>query len=159
SFCVSVPKWLRASPTIEGMTKAQPRAVPRTPISSSAWTSAVQGNPRLLPTAVAHLVRNALEATEDHPHGKVLIQLNRSSEPGMWSLVVYDNGPGIDPDHQSDIWRSFFTTKEGLRTGMGLSLTKQIVDKCNGQITVVPSPLGGTGFEILLASPPSGDGA
>ncbi|MFW6303501.1 MAG: sensor histidine kinase [Candidatus Sumerlaeota bacterium] len=116
----------------------------------------VQGNPRLLPTAVAHLVRNALEATDDHPQGKVLIQLNRSTEPGTWSLAVYDNGPGIDPDHQSDIWRSFFTTKDGLRTGMGLSLAKQIIDKCNGQISVVPSPLGGTGFEILLASPPIG---
>ena len=65
-------------------------------------------------------------------HGKVLIQ-------------VIDNGPGIDATHLDDIFLPFFTTKRG-GSGVGLSVSRQIMALNKGMLTVKTTPGAGSEF-------------
>ncbi len=99
----------------------------------------------------------------------------RDGPDAAWvSIRIRDNGPGISPDIQDQVFQDFFTTKPvGDGTGLGLPITRQIVtEKHSGQLilrspapdTAIQSPTPGTEFEILLpmqaplaASPPEND--
>lgn len=68
-------------------------------------------------------------------------------------LTVEDNGKGIAPEHLEHIFEPFFTTKTDVGTGLGLYVSRQIVERHGGSIQV--SSLGqngahGTVFSVLL---------
>ncbi|MCW7753865.1 PAS domain S-box protein [Desulfobotulus sp. H1] len=66
-------------------------------------------------------------------------------------LSVKDTGTGISPQNLDKIFQSFFTTKErGKGTGMGLSVVKDIVEKCGGYIQVESHEGQGSSFHIYL---------
>ena len=73
------------------------------------------------------------------------------SNPKNIELSVSDTGPGIPKDIQNKIFEAFFTTKkEGLGTGLGLSMSKSIVERFGGSIRF-ESELGkGAVFYISL---------
>lgn len=65
-------------------------------------------------------------------------------------VKVIDNGPGIPLEIQNKIFDPFFTTKNhGEGTGMGLGITKSIVEKHKGNIYIESEP-GRTCFSVLL---------
>jgi two-component system, NtrC family, sensor kinase len=109
-----------------------------------------------------NLVANAIDALEDAwANGKLteppVITLRATHlESGWVSLVVQDNGPGIDLEVQSHIFEPFFTTKAlGKGTGLGLSISHQIVTQTHRGRLVCYSTLGqGTEFHIELPSQP-----
>jgi len=106
--------------------------------------------------AVMNLATNAVEAVEAKT-GVVTVQAGFRSaetraEPGRLAggpsgemfIRVIDNGPGVPPDVRQRIFEPFFTTK-GLRgTGLGLAVTKRIVQQHAGTVTL-ESGLGGGG--------------
>ncbi|MCB0349606.1 MAG: hypothetical protein KDD38_00385, partial [Bdellovibrionales bacterium] len=60
-------------------------------------------------------------------------------------------GGGIDPSIEGQIFDFFFTTKShGQGTGLGLSMSKNIIDRFNGKISVVNLPGEGSRFVITL---------
>jgi len=61
---------------------------------------------------------------------------------------VSDDGPGIPPDRIGKIFHPFFTTKES-GTGLGLSMTRKILDMHDGWITVASEGKGAT-FSVFL---------
>jgi two-component system, NtrC family, sensor histidine kinase PilS len=64
-------------------------------------------------------------------------------------IDIIDNGPGIDKESQSHIFDPFFTTSsEG--TGLGLYLTKEVVENNRGKIRFIAPPTGGTCFRIYF---------
>ena len=64
-------------------------------------------------------------------------------------ITIQDNGPGIPADKLKDVFRPFYTTKaEG--TGLGLYITKQLVEKIRGQIDVHSEVGQGTIFTVVL---------
>ncbi len=109
-----------------------------------------EGDPNRLAQAAANVILNALEAVQERDDGRILVELDVVEENNMCALRVFDNGQGFPEKDRANIWRSFFTTKSGARTGLGLSIAKQIVEKMQGRIESVDSPLGGAGFQILL---------
>jgi two-component system NtrC family sensor kinase len=66
-------------------------------------------------------------------------------------IDVQDSGIGIDNDHLDKIFDPFFTTKkEGEGTGLGLSVTYNIIKQHNGRISVESTKGKGTCFSIFL---------
>jgi two-component system, NtrC family, nitrogen regulation sensor histidine kinase NtrY len=68
---------------------------------------------------------------------------------GRVVLTIKDNGPGMDADTLEKIFIPFFTTKES-GSGIGLSLSRQIIRLHNGNITCDSTPLNGTTISMLF---------
>ena len=69
--------------------------------------------------------------------------------PSRMLARVSDSGPGIAPEAAEQIWRPFYTTKKG-GTGLGLPISKRIVNAHNGTIAVQSFPGSGTIFTVSL---------
>ena len=66
----------------------------------------------------------------------------------VW-LRVRDNGPGIEPGRIEQIWTPFHTSKSN-GTGLGLPITRKVVETHGGSIEVESPPGGGTEFRVVL---------
>lgn len=116
------------------------------------------GSPIQISQVILNLIVNAIDAM---PSGGVLtVQTMLVPQNGTHfvGLQVSDTGQGIDPVHIEHIFDAFYTTKsESSGTGLGLSVSKQIIDNHKGKISV-DSVLGkGTTFTILLPAQNSKD--
>jgi len=98
----------------------------------------VSADPELIEQVLINLVLNAMQAVEDEPEPRIELRarIDRRSRP---VLQVIDNGPGIPPDVQEKIFVPFFTTKED-GSGIGLSLSRQIMRLHGGALTVRSDP-------------------
>ncbi len=90
-----------------------------------------------------NLIMNACQAM---PKGGAL-KIVGHQDNGCTRIEVSDNGEGISPDKVSRIFEPFYTTKDK-GTGLGLYITKQLVEKNGGRISVESSPQGGTTFTL-----------
>lgn len=103
-----------------------------------------------------NLVNNAFyavnEKSKQHPDGfKPTVTVKTSKKPDRVELIVLDNGSGIPEHIREKIFQPFFTTKPtGSGTGLGLSLSYDIVKAHGGDIRVDSSPENGTQFIISL---------
>ena len=97
---------------------------------------------------VLNLIRNAIDAMEDSPVRRLTITVERRS-PGQAEIIVADTGPGISPDIADQLFQPFVTTK---RTGMGvgLSISRTIVEAHGGRIRAESNPKGGATFRFTL---------
>lgn len=93
-----------------------------------------------------NLLRNAVEALVETPDGRIALRASRD-EQGKVLVQVSDNGPGIAPSHLDDIFVPFFTTKRN-GTGVGLSVSRQIMQANNGLISVRSAPGEGSVFTL-----------
>jgi signal transduction histidine kinase len=92
-----------------------------------------------------NLLLNAVQAME----GAGTVRVEIGSRDAFASLVVSDTGRGISPQHLSNIFRPFYTTK-GNGTGLGLSLARRIVEEHHGRIEVSSVVGIGSEFTVLL---------
>lgn len=98
---------------------------------------------------ISNLIVNALDALSTS--GTLHLRL-RKSEAKVHFLIA-DNGHGIPAEHLDSIFQAFFTTKEEGGTGLGLALSKKIVERHGGKIRVRSSMREGrkgTAFKISL---------
>jgi signal transduction histidine kinase len=94
-----------------------------------------------------NLLDNALDALPDSG-GELTITGRRLRK--FVAIEITDNGPGIPEDIIGQIFDPFYTTKPiGEGTGMGLDITKRIIDRMKGQIIVGSEP-GKTTFQVLI---------
>ena len=94
---------------------------------------------------IINLVKNALEAMPNG--GRLLIGARRTAD--NLELYISDTGAGISEEHREQIFDTFFTTKR-TGTGLGLSLTRKIVQEHGGELYVTSQPGEGTTFVIIL---------
>lgn len=92
-----------------------------------------------------NLVRNAREAME----GGGTLTVSAWADKGTCEIRVQDTGLGMTPDVQERIFEPFYTTKEG-GTGLGLSLSRQIIEAHGGSVEVESAPGRGTTFILKL---------
>jgi two-component system sensor kinase FixL len=115
------------------------------PLADSVIADKVQVQQVLL-----NLLRNAVEATVESERRELEI----STEPGEDDMVVVsvqDTGCGISGDIASQLFQPFVTTKrQGM--GVGLSISRTIIEAHGGRIWVEPGPEGGTIFRFTLRS-------
>jgi len=109
----------------------------------------VLGDRVQLQQVMLNLIMNAIDAmsdVNDRPK-RLLIRSARDAEGVV--IEVQDSGKGLDPEEASRIFDSFFTTKpEGI--GMGLSISRSIVEAHGGHLQAVPAPLHGAIFQFVL---------
>ncbi|MBS1970037.1 MAG: PAS domain-containing sensor histidine kinase [Bdellovibrionales bacterium] len=110
----------------------------------------VEVEPHLLQQVVFNLVNNACQAMKD-PGTLTVTSGISGKNPRMVELRVSDTGPGIPQEIQNKIFEAFFTTKkEGLGTGLGLSMSKSIVERFGGDIHFETESGKGAVFCITL---------
>jgi PAS domain S-box-containing protein len=96
----------------------------------------VRGLAGELKQVVANLVTNAVDAVPNGGLIRVQVICVESAEGKVAQLSIEDSGPGISPSIRDRIFEPFFTTKKDVGTGLGLWITKEIVDRHNGKIEV-----------------------
>ncbi|MFK7845006.1 MAG: PAS domain-containing sensor histidine kinase [Rhodothermales bacterium] len=109
-------------------------------------TLSVLADPDLIEQVLINLLKNALEAIADQQGGKVVLEglLNRKSKV---LLKITDNGPGISIEMQEQIFVPFYSTKSA-GSGIGLSLSRQILRRHGGSLRVQTQPGGPTTFML-----------
>lgn len=95
---------------------------------------------------LVNLAKNALQSLNGQENGTIRI-IAGSTDTGKKFIQVTDNGPGIPPDLIDEIFVPFFTTKS-IGTGIGLSLSKQIMHLHGGSMKVHSVPFKETSFVL-----------
>lgn len=101
-----------------------------------------------LQQVLINLIKNALEAVRDQSHALIEIQSYLSDNQKV-SISIRDNGYGIEPEALEKIFIPFYTTKK-TGSGIGLSLSRQILQQHNGNLVVSSEVGSGTVFSIIL---------
>ncbi len=95
-----------------------------------------------------NLMRNAIEAMEDTERRELIVSTALAPED-MIEIAVADTGAGISPEISAQLFQPFITTKrQGM--GVGLSISRTIVEAHGGSIAPRPNPGGGTVFSFTL---------
>ncbi len=108
--------------------------------------SPIHGCKKDLQNAFINLLANAMEALG----GKGEIYLTTEEYAGAINVYVQENGTGIHESVLSKIFDPFFTTKENGRRGLGLSLTRAVMDRHGGKIKIFRHEAGGTTVHVTL---------
>jgi two-component system NtrC family sensor kinase len=130
-------------------------------IDAEADIPPVPIDPGQLHQAFMNLMTNAVEAVEPRT-GAVTVKAkftpfdpDKPAGRGELRIDVIDNGPGVTPELQRKIFDPFFTTK-GLRgTGLGLAVTRRIIEAHDGKILLASTPGKGAIFSVVLPFDPS----
>ncbi len=92
-----------------------------------------------------NLITNAIQAIEimqkeqqedglEITPGRIIISLRNSNTDGFYDIVFEDNGPGVKDENLEKLFTPNFTTKSG-GTGLGLAICRNIIEKCQGDIS------------------------
>ncbi len=111
---------------------------------------AVTGDRVQLQQVVLNLIRNASDAmrrVDDRPR-QLLIRTNQDAE-GRVRLSVQDTGEGLEPENINQLFNAFYTTKsDGM--GIGLSVSRSIIEKHNGSLWATANDGPGATFSISI---------
>lgn len=106
----------------------------------------IEGYPDELLQVWTNLIHNGMQAMD----GRGTLTIFTDANEECVKIAVRDNGMGIEPAVRERIFEPFFTTKPlGEGSGLGLSISKKIVEKHRGNITVSSEP-GQTEFTVIL---------
>lgn len=94
-----------------------------------------------------NLLENAVQAIPEEREGKVTVSISKEGDEAL--IAFTDNGTGIEPDAVGRIFQPYFTTKSS-GTGLGLAMTKKIIEFWKGTIRFETTPGKGTTFYITV---------
>ena len=105
----------------------------------------------MIKTVMRNLITNGIKFT--HPEGKVSIKIHKKENHII--IIIEDNGIGIEKNNLKNIFRidsklSTPGTNNERGTGLGLSLSKDFIDKCGGEIWVESEAGRGSRFFVKL---------
>lgn len=130
--------WTRRGRTVSlNLPKSEPS--PRCPVDASR-----------LEQVFRNIFENSLSACTDPVQIDVTWKPTRLDGQSAWQVAIADNGPGLNAEQQAKIFDPFFTTKS-TGTGLGMAISKRIIDEHHGRIAVGNTRLQGT--EILITLP------
>ena len=113
-----------------------PKPLPR------VWVAPVQ-----IEQVLMNLLRNAVEALEGRSHAHIQLQVDCDGSDLV--ITVRDNGPGIPPYRMASLFDPFASWKEG-GMGLGLSISRSLVEAHGGQLTASHAREGGAEFRFTL---------
>jgi len=108
----------------------------------------INGNKPQLLRAIHNVIANAIQAVTP-PEGRVQVSCRRDGD--SIDVVISDNGSGMSPEVLSHIFDPYYTTKEeGKGTGLGMVITKRIIEEHHGELRVESEVDAGTHVTISL---------
>ena len=110
--------------------------------------SPVLGDRVQLQQVLLNLVMNAMEAMSSVEKRQLVIT-TRNIDPDQVQVTVEDSGTGLDPSTMSRIFEPFYTTKSG-GMGMGLSISRSIIQNHGGRLWATANDGPGTSFHFTL---------
>ncbi|WP_428564102.1 MAG: two-component system sensor histidine kinase NtrB [Solidesulfovibrio sp. DCME] len=113
----------------------------------SPETPMARGDPETLTQCLINCLKNAMEAMPEGGHVVVATGL----EDGRAYLSVRDDGPGIPAEVLPNVFNPFFTTRDK-RAGLGLAMTKKILEDLGGTVELASRPGEGATVRLLLPS-------
>jgi signal transduction histidine kinase len=115
----------------------------------------VRGDRVQLQQVVLNLMMNGMDAMADSAP-KDLLVCSWEQSANEIGVKVEDTGVGLDPANAEKIFDPFFTTKaDGI--GMGLSISRSIIESHDGKLWATPRPMGGTIFQFIIPVQPSNE--
>lgn len=102
-----------------------------------------------LQMVLINLLKNAMDALEHTPAPSIQTKAYTSNNNQFACIEIADNGPGIDSDAMNKIFIPFYTTKKK-GSGIGLSLSQQIIQMHGGQLKLSHTSGGGTTFLVTV---------
>jgi signal transduction histidine kinase len=115
----------------------------------AAGSIAVMGDRVQLQQVIMNLVMNSIDAMKDVEGARELAIRSRTTDDGRIEVSISDTGVGLPSQGAERIFDTFFTTKAD-GTGMGLSISRSIVEAHGGQIWAETNPPRGTIFHFAL---------
>ena len=143
---VGVPQlqWICIGELFEGLRRLLPQPYIKFDIRDPEMHLHLDGHQ--IEQVLLNLIKNAIEACGENP--EIVVSARPDHSRRIYIISVRDNGSGIKPEDVQRIFVPFFTTKEsGL--GIGLSLSRRIVNSHNGNLRVQSTP-DGSDFIIQL---------
>jgi PAS domain S-box-containing protein len=113
----------------------------------------IQGLHGELKQAISNLISNAADAVSENGTIRVNLVCVEKSDGKAVQVMIEDDGPGVAADHRDRIFEPFFTTKKDVGTGLGLWVTREIIDRHGGSIQVHShndKSSSGAVFKVLL---------
>jgi nitrogen fixation/metabolism regulation signal transduction histidine kinase len=107
----------------------------------------VHGHADQLSRVLVNLLTNSVQAVQARPDGHIAVTL--ATQGGGYIIRVEDNGSGVDERLQKKLFTPNFTTK-GSGGGLGLAISKKIIEQAGGSIAYTRSAWGGACFTIVL---------
>ena len=109
----------------------------------------MRGRGALLGQVFLNLLRNALQAMD----GEGTLTIGVAERDGQAVVTVADTGPGVPREVLERLFQRAVTTKcVETGTGLGLLVSRQVLDKCGGSIAAANRPEGGAVFTVTLPS-------
>ncbi|HWU72305.1 MAG TPA: PAS domain S-box protein [Sphingomonas sp.] len=117
------------------------------PTSDTIFADRVQ-----IQQVLVNLLRNAVEALRalDPGHPRQIVIQSQSKPDDLVELAIMDTGPGIPEALSEQLYGRFSTTKSGTAMGIGLSISRRIVEAHGGVLTAENQPDGGAVFRFTL---------
>jgi signal transduction histidine kinase len=113
----------------------------------------VRGSLNAIQQVVVNVLKNAKDALDDVGGGRLALRAWHDEASDELRIRVEDAGRGVAPEAREKLFQPFFTTKqEGVGTGLGLTVCRQIMEDHGGRIEVESpvSPEGGTAFTLCF---------
>jgi two-component system sensor kinase FixL len=110
----------------------------------------VMGDAIQIEQVMVNLLTNALDALDEVTHAKLLLIEARRTEKGQVEVLVIDNGCGLPTLDGVNVFEAFMTTKvDGL--GMGLAISRSLIEAHGGQLVAETNEFGGATFRFQLS--------
>ncbi len=110
---------------------------------------AIKGYRHRFLLVIRNLLRNAAQANAAAPR-RIHVQMEWIAARAEVIITVEDNGPGVPPEHRTNIFKQGFSLRLG-GTGQGLALVREVIEsEMNGHVTCEESSLGGARFVLRL---------
>ena len=111
------------------------------------------GDPVQLQQVIMNLIVNSIDAMKDVDGARELVIRSQRTENGQVLVSVIDTGLGLPPQHANKIFNAFFTTKSH-GTGLGLRISRSIVESHGGRLWAAENSPRGASFCFTLPAQP-----
>jgi len=111
----------------------------------------IKSDPKIVEQVLVNLLINAAQAVDKKDSWVRLNVAGVSSRSGQLMIEVSDNGSGMNEETIKKIFDPFFTTKSpGKGTGLGLTISHNLIEQIGGRIEVESEPSKGSTFKLIL---------